>query len=177
MLRQLGFLHDHDLNHRRGLRRDSQRIALGPRGRTAARGASLAGCGPTAGLAIALPDSGGRRATFDRGDPESAECFGRKRDRPFASLASYEYALRLDLVKKRPPLRPVEIPEFNFLTGRLSSHYRLEKLLETDWLVCHRSHGSHARPDEGRRDTVTSHSYFHLLWRRLQRSWNWCPPG
>jgi hypothetical protein len=70
-----------------------------------------------------------------RRDTESAEGFGRKRDRPFATLAGYEYALRLDLMKKRPPLGPVDVPESDFVTAHLSTPSSLGKTAR-DRLAC-----------------------------------------
>jgi hypothetical protein len=53
-----------------------------------------------------------RRAIFERGNTRSAESLGRNEpDRPFATLASYQYALTLYVVKERPLLWPADFPE------------------------------------------------------------------
>jgi hypothetical protein len=59
----------------------------------------------------------GRRAIFERGDTRSAEGLGRNEPyRTFATLASYQYALTLYVVKERPLLWPVDLPEAEIIS-------------------------------------------------------------
>ena len=54
----------------------------------------------------------GRGATLERGDARSADGFGRNEpDEVSATLASYNYALALDILKEGPLLWPVDVPE------------------------------------------------------------------
>jgi hypothetical protein len=54
----------------------------------------------------------GRGATLDRGDTRSADGFGwNELDDVFATRASYNYALVLDMPKKGLLLWPVDVPE------------------------------------------------------------------
>jgi hypothetical protein len=53
-----------------------------------------------------------RRAIFERGDTRSADGGGRNEpDGPFATLASYQYALALYVVKEYPLLLITDVPE------------------------------------------------------------------
>jgi hypothetical protein len=61
----------------------------------------------------------GRSATFERGDARSADGFGRnKLDEVFATLASYQYALALDILKEGALLWPVDVPEAEIILVR-----------------------------------------------------------
>jgi hypothetical protein len=63
-------------------------------------------------LTVAIFFHRSRRATFERRYASSAESF--RRDEPsgaLATLASYEYALALYVVKERLLFRPVNVPE------------------------------------------------------------------
>jgi hypothetical protein len=63
-------------------------------------------------LTVAIFAHRGRRATFQRGDARSADFFGRNElDQMFATLASYDYALALDMLKEGPLLWPVDVPK------------------------------------------------------------------
>ena len=63
-------------------------------------------------LTVAIFAHRSRRATFKRGDARGAESFGRNEpDEVFATLASYKYALALDVFKERALLWPVDVPE------------------------------------------------------------------
>jgi hypothetical protein len=60
-----------------------------------------------------------RSATFERGDARSADGFGRnKLDEVFATLASYQYALALDILKEGALLWPVDVPEAEIILVR-----------------------------------------------------------
>jgi hypothetical protein len=51
-------------------------------------------------------------ATLERGDARSADGFRRDElDEVFATLASYNYALALDILKESPLLWPVDVPK------------------------------------------------------------------
>jgi hypothetical protein len=63
-------------------------------------------------LAVAIFTHRGRGATLERGDTRSADVFGRNElDEVFATLASFNYALALDMPKKGLLLWPVDVPE------------------------------------------------------------------
>ena len=63
-------------------------------------------------LTVGISTHRGRGATLKRGDTRSADGFGRNElDEMFATLASYNYALALDILKKGPLLWPVDVPK------------------------------------------------------------------
>jgi len=70
-------------------------------------------------LTVAIFAHRGRCATFERSDARSADGFGRNElDEVFAMLASYNYALALDMLKKGPLLWPVDVPEAEIILVR-----------------------------------------------------------
>ena len=63
-------------------------------------------------LTVAISAHRGRRAAFERGDARSADGFGRNElDEMLATLASYNYALALDVLKEGTLLWPVDVPK------------------------------------------------------------------
>jgi hypothetical protein len=75
-------------------------------------------------LTVAIFAHRGRRAAFQRGDAISADGFGRNElDQVFATLASYNYALALDILKEGPLLWPVDVPkaEIMFVCAHLNA--------------------------------------------------------
>src|SRR6185437_6357981 len=84
------------------------------------------------------------RATFERRDTRSAERLGRNEpDWPFATLASYQYALTLYVVKECPLVWPADVPEAKIIF--VSQHFTAPHegqagVLESEGLVCDRCH-------------------------------------
>jgi hypothetical protein len=77
-------------------------------------------------LTVAIFAHRGRRATFQRGDARSADGFGRNEpDEVFATLASYNYALALDMLEEGPLLWPVDVPkaEVVLVYAHLTPHH------------------------------------------------------
>jgi hypothetical protein len=75
-------------------------------------------------LTVAIFAHRGRRATFQRGDARSADGFGgNELDEVSATLASYNYALALDVLKEGPLLWPVDVPkaEIMFVCAHLNA--------------------------------------------------------
>src|SRR3984957_12483951 len=63
-------------------------------------------------LTVAIFTHRGRGATLERGDTRSADGFGRNElDEVSATLAGYNYALALDVLKEGPLLWPVDVPK------------------------------------------------------------------
>ena len=63
-------------------------------------------------LTVAIFAHRGRGATLERGDTRSADGFGRHElDEVSATLAGYNYALALDILKESALLWPVDVPE------------------------------------------------------------------
>jgi hypothetical protein len=63
-------------------------------------------------LTVAIFAHRGRGATLERGDTRSADGFGRNElDEMLATLASYNYALALDVLKEGTLLWPVDVPK------------------------------------------------------------------
>ena len=63
-------------------------------------------------LTVAIFAHRGRCATFERSDARSADGFGRNElDEMLATLASYNYALALDVLKEGTLLWPVDVPK------------------------------------------------------------------
>ena len=84
-----------------------------------------------------------RRAIFERRYAGSAEGFRRKEpDGAFATLASYEYALALYVVKERLLFRPVNVPktEIIFVNQHLSAPSVRRTCWQSTRLVCDRRH-------------------------------------
>jgi acetamidase/formamidase len=70
-------------------------------------------------LTLAIFTHRGRGATLERGDARSADGFGRDElDEVFATLASYNYALALDILKESALLWPVDVPEAEVMLVR-----------------------------------------------------------